>query len=80
MSSIELERPTEYSRWRHHSGRIYTVMFIANTHSDKPNYPETVVYYGENQRIWTGPLSDWHRRMTKLEDEEQSNEDQYTGR
>ncbi len=56
----------EGSVWRHHSGRLYTVLFLANNEGDsiKDKYPVTVVYQGENGRRWAGPLSDWHRRMT----------------
>lgn len=62
-----MDRPTPGSIWRHHSGRIYTVLYIANDVPDpKPQYLPAVVYLGENGRIWSGPLSDWHRRMTKI--------------
>ena len=53
--------------WRHHSGRLYTVLFMTNTEGDgtqRGKYPPTVVYQGDNGRRWSGPLSDWHRRMT----------------
>jgi hypothetical protein len=54
-------------RWRHHTGRIYVFIFIANEESTKPEYPPTVVYKGiSNGKIWTRPLSDWSRSFTKL--------------
>lgn len=60
-----MEKPETGSRWRHHSGRVYVVLFIANDEPDpKPEYPPTVVYQGENGKRWAGKLSDWHRRMT----------------
>jgi hypothetical protein len=55
------------SRWRHHSGRVYTVLFLTNTEGDGVRYPYTVVYEGENGNRWSGPLDDWHRRMTLLD-------------
>lgn len=62
-----IERPSSGSVWRHHSGRLYRVLFIANdVEPQKPKYPATVVYEGvQNGKIWAGPLSDWHRRMTE---------------
>lgn len=62
------DTPEEGSKWRHHSGRIYTVLFLTNNEGEgqKDGYPVTVVYRGDNGRRWSGPLSDWHRRMTLL--------------
>lgn len=51
--------------WRHHSGQMYTVLGLANDVVEaKPDYPPTVVYTGENGKMWAGRLDDWHRRMT----------------
>lgn len=60
--------PKEGQVWRHHSGRIYQVLFLTNNEGDgqRDKYPVTVVYRGENGYRWSGPLSDWHRRMTLL--------------
>ena len=57
----------ECSLWRHTNGVIYRVLHIANTTSqDLDKYPITVVYQGlYNEKIWTRPLSDWHRSFTK---------------
>ena len=61
------EEPKSGSIWRHHSGRIYTVLFLVNEpDSTKPEYPRTVVYVGQNGKLWAGRLDDWHRRMTAL--------------
>jgi hypothetical protein len=63
-----IERPEPGSRWRHHSGRVYRVLFLANDYGEpREGYPPTVVYEGENGHRWAGPLSDWHRRMTKVD-------------
>ncbi len=62
-----MNRPKEGSFWRHHSGRVYRVMFIANLPGND-RYPETVVYEGVwNMMKWSRPLSDWHRSMTEIE-------------
>lgn len=60
--------PAEGSLWKHHSGREYRVLFIANNVPDpKPDYPPTVVYEGlANGKRWAGRLDDWHRRMSPI--------------
>jgi hypothetical protein len=59
--------PDSGSTWRHHSGRLYTVLFLINDpNSDKPEYPRLVVYVGQNGKLWGGRLDDWHRRMTEV--------------
>lgn len=59
--------PSEGSVWEHHSGRLYKVLFLTNMDGDGVKYPHTVVYEGFSNtppRRWSGPLADWHRRMT----------------
>lgn len=56
------------SVWRHHSGRLYTVILIANQ-PDNDRYPVTVVYQGENGKVWARPASDWDRSMTRMSGE-----------
>lgn len=58
------EIPEPKSIWRHHSGRLYHVIMIANDKSTNLDYPVTIVYRGDNGFVWAGPLADWHRRMT----------------
>ena len=67
MSSEKIEVPTRHSQWKHYNGCEYKVIEIANCHSVNERYPITVVYMGNNGRVWCRPLSDWHRSMTKLE-------------
>lgn len=56
--------------WRHYSGRKYIIIALANKTFANPRYPTTVIYKGlTNDNIWTRPSSDWHRSMTKVEDE-----------
>ena len=57
--------------WKHDkTGRIYLVLLIANSQGDDPSkevkYPKAVVYKGSDGKTWTRPLSDWHRSMTFL--------------
>ena len=43
---------------RHHSGRIYTILHLSNTHAnDSDKFPVTVVYRGANGLVWSRPLS-----------------------
>lgn len=70
----ETSVPKEGSKWRHHSGRIYTVLFLTNfegadgaDEARRSAYPPTVIYQGENGLRWSGPLNDWYRRMTEIE-------------
>lgn len=53
----------EGSRWIHHNGNEYTVTLLANMDSDKPEYPPTVIYQGDNGKVWSRPLTEWHRSM-----------------
>jgi len=63
----EVAEPTPGSIWRHHSGRLYRVLFLTNK-GGRPDYPRTVVYEGvSNHEKWSGPLSDWHWRMTEVQ-------------
>jgi hypothetical protein len=61
------EFPSTLSKWKHTNGIVYEVMFLTNIGTLYPDkYPITVVYRGPNGKVWSRPLSDWHRSMTKL--------------
>ncbi|WP_211232681.1 hypothetical protein [Marinobacterium litorale] len=61
-----LEIPEKDSVWVHNSGREYRVTCITNLYTVNPErYPITVVYVGANGNIWSRPLFDWQRSMTK---------------
>lgn len=63
--AVDLQPPVPESQWRHHNGNLYTVLLIANEHTQRPDeYPVTVVYRGENGRVWSRPLSRWAASMT----------------
>lgn len=54
---------------KQHSGRVYTVLHIANTYSgDETKFPTTVVYQGANGNIWTRPLDQFIGKFTVLFD------------
>lgn len=60
--------PSPGSQWAHTNGNRYTVLCIANEFTERPEqYPQTVVYRGENGRIWSRPVSEWGRSMTPVE-------------
>jgi hypothetical protein len=44
---------------RHRSGRVYTVIAIANTSHDMPKHPADVVLLGANGNLWTRELADF---------------------
>ena len=62
-----MNEPKPGEVWRHHNGQEYEVLLITNEHTSRPaQYPVTVVY--KNVRIgsiWSRPLHDWHRSMTR---------------
>lgn len=53
------------SRWKHYNGIEYTVLHIANIGGSK-NYKETVVYQGNNGKVWTRELEDWYRSFSAV--------------
>jgi NTP pyrophosphatase (non-canonical NTP hydrolase) len=55
------------AKWRHTSGRIYTVLMLTNL-PDEERYPLTVVYQGENGKMWSRRADDWYRSMTLVPD------------
>jgi len=53
---------------RHHSGRVYTVLEIANTEHSSEKFPKMVVYMGANGNIWTRKESEFSKKFTVLFD------------
>lgn len=53
-------------RWIHLNGHEYTVVLIANEHSFKAEYPITVVYKGDNGKIWCKTLENFLAKMVKM--------------
>lgn len=57
--------PVIKSWWKHRNGNNYQVIMIANAFTDnEEKYPVTIIYKGLNGRVWSRPLSDWHRSMS----------------
>ncbi len=62
MSSV----PKIGDRYKHRNGNMYTVIIIANEFSDRDEYPVTVVYQGDNGKVWAKPWHNFISRMTKV--------------
>jgi len=62
----EKDLPTFGSQWEHHSGRIYTVLGVANTGSINPEYPIVVVYAGRNGNLWTKLIDNFLETMVEI--------------
>ncbi len=41
-------------------------MMITNTGNTNPKYPETVVYIGQNSKVWSRPITEWKRSFTEV--------------
>jgi len=57
------------SLWQHRNGIEYKVIAIANQYANAENqarYPVTVIYQGQNGKIWARELSDWSRSFTEV--------------
>lgn len=53
---------------RHHSGRIYTILEIANSSAPSDRFPKTVVYMGANGNIWAREESEFLEKFTVIFD------------
>lgn len=59
-------KPIPNEIYDHHNGSRYVVLVIANEHSEREEYPVTVVYQGlHNKKVWTKPLDNFLRRMKR---------------
>lgn len=58
--------PERQSKWKHHSGTVYEVLYITNLKATKPDYPVTVVYQDSEGEVWSHPLEFWHSRMSLM--------------
>lgn len=57
--------------FRHHSGRVYKVLFLANTRHLEPKHPVTVIYEGANGSKWSKSLGDFIVSMKLLKTDEE---------
>jgi len=66
MSEVNIKIPEIGSIWQHYNGN-YKVIMIANESTTRPEeYPITVIYQGENGKIWARKLENWHKSLTLL--------------
>lgn len=54
------------SAWQHHTGRVYTVLGVANTENLNPKYPVTVIFVGRTGNLWAKPLDNFLEKMHKV--------------
>lgn len=59
--------PKAGHKYQHINGNIYTVVAIANMRSERPEYPPTVVYEGNNGLVWCKPLTNFIRKMKRIQ-------------
>lgn len=62
--------PKQGSQWLHKKGNKYTVLLLANMDGDRgydAEFPPTVVYKGEDGRVWSRPLDRWYGSFTQLQ-------------
>ena len=55
--------------YKHKNGNLYKVLMLTNTEGEverQDKYPPTVVYQGEDKKLWSARLDDWDRRMTEV--------------
>lgn len=71
---MQHEKPKIGSKWKHSNGCYYKVVFLTNEETKQSKkYPVTVVYKGENGKLWSRPLNDWYRSMTTIDPIENTN-------
>ena len=63
------EWPMPRSIWKHHSGRRYKVVMLANMDTTQPDrYPVHVVYVGvANGKAWTKTLTNFYKTMEPVD-------------
>lgn len=61
-------------KWRHRNGIEYRVVCLTNEHSTRPEYPVTVVYQGENKRLWSKTKDDFIAKMTFVPESDNAEE------
>jgi len=59
--------PVVWDTYRHENGKRYRVELVTNTNSQRPGYPITVCYRGEDGRVWSKPLVQFLAKMTRVE-------------
>jgi len=57
------DKPIVGNKYVHDNGVVYKVLFIANEGSEKEEYPETIVYQGDNGKVWTKTVLNFMNKM-----------------
>lgn len=57
--------PEKGDWWKHHSGRVYEVITVANENStDLHRFPVTVVYFNIHaETVWARPLNEFVEKL-----------------
>lgn len=55
-----------FSIYKHHSGRLYLLLFVANIHSDK--WPPMAVYVDKGGKFWCRPVAEFEGKFVFLGD------------
>lgn len=58
--------PKLQGRYRHLNGNKYTVIMLANLDSARPEYPITVVYQGDDGKVWAKDLNNFNKKMSRV--------------
>ena len=61
--------PTVGERYKHHNGNEYEVVIVSNLDSQRPEYTPTVVYKGDNGKVWSKTLTDFNAKMARVQNE-----------
>lgn len=56
--------PQPSQRWKHYNGNEYTVIALSNEYSEELEHPPTVVYQGDNGRMWSRTLRSFMAKLT----------------
>ena len=63
---MNINCPKFGSAWQHHSGRVYTVLGVANTTHLDCKYPVTVIFVGRNGNLWAKTLDNFLENLHKV--------------
>lgn len=66
-----MNTPKVGSIWKHKNGNVYKVLMICNEEAlpeRRDEYPITIVYSGENNKIWSRTLEHWEGSFEPLSD------------
>ncbi|KKM75588.1 hypothetical protein LCGC14_1388720 [marine sediment metagenome] len=58
------EELTIGTRWRHHNGTYYTILFLANIAHKCSKYPASVVYVGVSGNIYVKTVENFMEAMS----------------